>query len=34
MNFLHRIKAISDNASHGNHVFNVGIGFKLGWSVE
>src|SRR6266508_4750027 len=28
--FFDRIKAISDNASHGNHVFNIGIGLNWG----
>lgn len=28
--FFNRIKAIEDNASRGNHVFNVGIGFTWG----
>jgi hypothetical protein len=28
--FFDRIKAIGDNASRGNHVFNIGIGFNWG----
>jgi Outer membrane protein beta-barrel domain len=28
--FFDRIRAIDDNASHGNHVFNVGVGFTWG----
>jgi len=28
--FFDRIKAIDDNASHGNHVFNIGVGLTWG----
>lgn len=28
--FFDRIKTIDDNASHGNHVFNIGLGFVWG----
>jgi len=28
--FFNRIEAIDNNASHGNHVFNLGIGFNWG----